>query len=367
MFYRFILVNVFSFIKRFFAFNAVLYNIIVFIPLFTVITPRISKKSLIFVITFSIILLLTGKFWTYEHYGMYFLLLLAIPMFEKVSFETLLSKSVIFFLIVSFYGIWQKWFGYTLVELNWMRSELSIIQEGPLFITDDIRPFSTFASMPEFTLFISVFLYYFTIKRKYIFIIFSFAMLYIAGSRGVIISTLIAYLFTFILKKYNHTYLLLSFIVSLSFFLFLIFVFPYIFNSSGDSSRMFVYGTFNGRLELLIRVLERSSIVTLFTGVDVRNLNIEFTFDNLYLMLITNFGIIGAIYFLFFFIKKNIDKKKFYFLTIFLGYGFYADMVFSYYLMFLFFFAIYSTSNELIETNSANGIQEKLLLNTNIS
>jgi len=343
-----------------------LYNAVVFIPLFTVFTPRISKKSLTFVIVFSLIILLTGNFRTYEHYVMYFLLLLAIPMFEKVSFETLLSKSFLFFLVVSIYGISQKWFGYTFVELNWMRSGLSFAEEGAFTFTEDIRPFSTFASIPEFTLFISVFLYYFTIKRKYTFIIFSFAMLYIAGSRGVIISTLIAYFFTFILKKYSHKYLLLSFIASLSFFLFLIFVFPYIFNSSGDSSRMFVYGTFNGRLELLIRVLERSSIVTLFTGVDVSNLNIEITFDNLYLMLITNFGIIGAIYFLFFFIRKNIDKKKFYFLTIFLGYGFYADMVFSYYLMFLFFFAIYSTSNELIEANSADSIKEKLSLNTNI-
>ena len=365
MFFRFILVNVFSFIKRFFSFKAILYKVVVFIPLLTVITPRISRKSLIFVIIFSFILILTGNIEIYVYYIMYFLLLLAIPMFKKVSFEILLSRLIIFFLIVSFYGISQKYFGYSFVEMNWLRSGLSFADEKAFFIRD-IRPFSTFASMPEFTLFISVFLYFFTIKHKYSLIIFSFIMLYIAGSRGVIISTLIAFFFTFIFKKYTNKYLLFSFFTSLSVFIFLIFIYPYISNYIVSNSRMFVYGTFNWRIELLNRILEKSSLLSMITGIKGASFNSRVTYDNLYLMLITNFGIFGGIYFLFFFIRQNLDKKKFYFLSIFLGYGFYADMVNSYYLMFLFFFAIYSNSNQLIEPKASDNIHKKLALNKNI-
>jgi len=347
MFFRFILVNIFSFVKRFFAFNAILYKIIIFIPLLTVFTKRISKKSLFFVIYFSIIFLITGNLCIYSYYIMFFLLLLAVPMFEKISFEGILSKSIFFFILVSLYGISQKYLGYSFVELNWIRSGLSVAHEESFFITDEIRPFSTFASIPEFTLFISLFLFYFTHKKNIILIIFSLIMLYIAGSRGVIVSTLVAYLFTFLIKKYNFKFLFFSFLLSFFIYLVLIFIFPYIiYIYIENDSRMLVYGTFNGRIELLINVLEQSSIYTLIKGSNTIHSNIGNTFDNIYLMLITNFGILGCIYFIYFFIKQKFDKKSFYFISIFIGYGFYADMVYSYYLMFLFFFAIYSNNEK---------------------
>jgi len=351
MLFRFILVNIFSFIKRFFAFNATIYNTIVFIPLFTVLTPTISKRSLVFVIVFSLILLLTGNISSYGNFLMYFLLLLAIPMFRKVGFEDLLTRSFLFFILASLYGISQKLFGYTPIEINWIKSGLSFADERE-FITDDIRPFSTFASMPEFTLFIAIYVYYFTTKKKYIYLIFAIVMLYIAGSRGVLLSTLVAYFFTFFIKHYNKKYLFLSFLASLTLFLFLVFLFPILFGSAETSSRMLAYGTFNGRVELLNRVLDQSSISFLLTGLDLSGMELENTFDNIYFMLIAHFGLFGALYFLLFFVKHKIDKKNFYFLSIFLGYGFYADVVFSYYLMFLFFFAIYSHSDLLQDLNT---------------
>lgn len=349
MFFKFVLVNIFSFIKRFFSFNATIYKIIVFIPLFTVLTKKISKKSLFFVTIFTVIFLLTGNISIYTYYIMFFLLLLAVPMFEKISFEKIISKSIIFFLIVSFYGISQKYYGYSFIENNWIKSGLSVAHEDSFFITDEIRPFSTFASIPEFTLFISVYLFYFTIRKNNPLIIFSFIMLYIAGSRGVIVSTLVAYLFTFYIKKYNFKFLFFSFLLSLLIYLLLIFIFPYIISPYIEyDSRMLVYGTFNGRIELLINVFDQSSIYTLIKGSNTIHSNIGNTFDNIYLMLITNFGIFGCIYFIYFFIKQKLDKKSFYFISIFIGYGFYADMVYSYYLMFLFFFAIYSNNEKAI-------------------
>ena len=349
MLFRFVLVNFFSFIKRFFAFNATIYNAIVFIPIFTVFTSTISKRSLNFVFLFSIVILFSGNIKSLGQFGLYFLLILAIPMFKKVNFEQLIQKSFLFFILVSFYGIFQKLFGYTSVEIQWILSGLSFAEERAFIASDDIRPFSTFASMPEFTLFISIYLYYFKTKGKTLLLVFSFVMLYIAGSRGVFVSVIIAYGFVFVLKKYKRKHLWMSFFASLTIFFFLIFLFPLLFNATDFNSRMLAYGTFNGRIELLTKILDVTSPSSILTGVNLSDLNIGNTFDNMYFMLVANFGIFGALYFILFFLKQKIDRKSFYFITIFLGYGFYADMVFSYYLMFLFFFAMYSNSTIVAE------------------
>ena len=349
MFFRFILVNLFSFIKRLFAFSAPLYNTIVFIPLFTVLTPRLSKRSLIFVTVFSVLLLITGNISSYGDFIMYFLLLIGIPMFKRVNFEQLLSRSFIFFVIVSLYGISQKIFGYTAIEKRWISSGLSFADERE-FLTDDIRPFSTFASMPEFTLFIAIYIYLFASQKKYVYLIFSVVMLYIAGSRGVLISTLVAGFFTFFVRKYTSKYLFFSFFISFVIFLLLVFIFPIVLGDADITSRMFAYGTFNGRVVLLTEVLSNSSIASIFTGLNLGAIG-QNTFDNMYFMLIAHCGIFGAMYFLFFFLRQKLDRKNFYFYSIFLGYGFYADVLFSYYLMFLFFFAIYSYSHLINKTS----------------
>lgn len=349
MLFRYILVNSFSFIKRFFSFYPPLYKFIVFIPALTVITFSASRRSLNFVLLFSLVILVSGNIKAYEQFILYFLLILAVPMFKRVNFEELVQRSYFFFILVSLYGIYQKVFGYTSVEINWILSGLSFAEERAFIASSDIRPFSTFASMPEFTLFISIYLYYFKSKGKTLLLFFTFVMLYIAGSRGVFVAVITAYFFVFILKKFMRKHLFLSFLSSLLIFLFLIFIFPMLFSTADYNSRMLAYGTFNGRVELLASILDVASPSSLFTGVDLSDLNIEHTFDNLYFMLVANFGIFGALYFILFFIKQKDDKKSFFFITIFLGYGFYADMVFSYYLMFLFFVAIYSQSTMTAE------------------
>ena len=361
MFFRFILVNIFSFIKRFFAFNARIYNVIVFIPLFTVLTTRISKRAIFFTILFSLLLLLRGNIGSYVQFLIYFMLLLATPMFKNVEFEKLLNKSFPFFIIVCIYGISQKLFGYTPIEINWIRSGLSFAEERAFISTNDIRPFSTFASMPEFTLFIALFVYHFKVKQKKLLLIFAFIMLYISGSRGMLVATLTAYTFTFIFKMYKRKHLILSFFASLFIFLFLVFIFPLVFDAFAESSRMLAYGSFNGRIELLRSILDRSSLVTLFAGVNLSGLDVENSFDNFYFLLIANFGIFGGLYFVLFFINQKINRKNFYFLSIFLGYGFYADMIFSYYLMFLFFVSMYSRST-VIEEEDSYELSQKLVL-----
>lgn len=267
-------------------------------------------------------------------------------MFKKTNFEQLLSRSIWFFIVVSIYGISQKTLGYSPIEKRWIQSGLSFANEKE-FLTDDIRPFSTFASMPEFTLFIAIFLYFYKTQGKRLLLLFAFCMLYTAGSRGVFVSTIVAYFFTFIVKKYNGKYLFLSSLTSLIIYFSLVFLFPLLFSVQYGPSRMLAYGTFNGRVEMLAGVIDNLTFSSIFTGIDIDKVGGAMTFDNMYFMLIVHFGIFGGIYFLYFLLKQKLNKKNFYFLSIFLGYGFYADEIFSLYLMFLFFFAIYSNSNEI--------------------
>ena len=315
MYFRYILVNIFSFVKRFFYFNPSIYNTIVFIPLLAVFTSNISKKSLKFIFIFSLVILISGNTKSYGDFAGYFLLLSSIPIFKNVNFEKLIQKSFPFFIIVSMYGIYQKIFGYTSVEINWIMSGLSFAEERAFIASDDIRPFSTFASMPEFTLFISIYLYYFKTKQKTVMLIFSFVMLYIAGSRGVFLSVVTAYFLVFILKKYKRKHLLLSFILSFTIFFCLIFLFPLVFSTNAES-RMLSYGSFNGRIEFLTKISNASSITSIFTGINLSALDIASTFDNMYFMLIAHFGIFGALYFILFFLKQKINKKNFFFITI---------------------------------------------------
>ena len=142
--------------------------------------------------------------------------------------------------------------------------------------------------------------------------------------------------------------LIKGFLLSLIIFIGLIFIYPLIFQFSYDSSsRVLVYGTFNGRIFNWIELLDKSSYLNFLFG----NINSTYTelttdnllaTDNLYLSLILKLGIFGLIYFFSFFRNIKLNEKSVFFLIIFMGYGFYADVIFSYYLMFPFFFAIYS-------------------------
>jgi hypothetical protein len=133
-----------------------------------------------------------------------------------------------------------------------------------------------------------------------------------------------------------------GFLLSFLLFIGLIFIYPLIFQLSYDlSSRVIVYGTFNGRIFNWIELLDKASYLNFLFG-NFNSTYTELTTDNLYLNLILKLGIFGFIYFYSFFSRIKLNEKSVFFLTIFLGYSFYADVIFSFYMMFPFFFAVYS-------------------------
>ena len=72
---------------------------------------------------------------------MIFLLLIFAPNFKSVDFNYVLRKTTPIFFLVCFYGIYQKYFGSSFVDLSWMRSGLSFADENAFFFLEEIRPF----------------------------------------------------------------------------------------------------------------------------------------------------------------------------------------------------------------------------------
>lgn len=341
--FRIFIITIFSFVKRMLYFNPFLYSILIYIPLFTVINSNVSKKSLKFVIIFSLLILITGNIGIFFNFIPLFLLMIFKSNFENYSFETTLSKLIYLYVLVCLYGLYQSFFGYSSFELGWLSSDLGIVGSDNLINERNIRPFSTFAGIPEFSFFCAIFAYLFYTQKRKVFFMSSIVMLIVSGSRGVIVSTLIAFVVIYFFKKNTHKIKLLKgFFLSIIFFLSLVFIYPLYFLLSYESSgRTLVYGTFNGRIVNWLELIEKSDYLNFIIG----NYNftyLDLTTDNLYLNLILKFGIFGLIYFFSFFRNIKLNEKSVFFLTIFLGYCFYADVIFSFYIMFPFFFAFYS-------------------------
>jgi hypothetical protein len=346
---RLIIISLFSFFKRMFFASPQMYNIIVFLPLLTVFNTKTSKKSLIFVLIFLLIIIATGNLNVFFNFLPICALMIYKPSFEGYSFEATLTKLIYLYVILCLYGIFQLYFGFTSFENSWINSDLGTVGSENFNIDTTIRPFSTFAGIPEFTFFCVLFAYYFYIKKKNVLFLTSIIMILISGSRGILISTLIAFFVIYFLKNNSYKRMIIKgFLVSFLFFIGLIFVYPLLFQFSYDSSsRLIVYGTFNGRVFNWIELLDKGSYLNFLFG----NFNSTYTesttdnllaTDNLYLSLILKLGIFGLIYFFSFFRNIKLNEKSVFFLIIFMGYGFYADVIFSYYLMFPFFFAVYS-------------------------
>ena len=340
---RLLILSLFSFVKRIFYFFPQLYNIIVFLPLLTVFNSKISKKSLRFVLIFFLIIIATGNISLFFNFLPLCMLMIFKPSFEGYSFEATLTKLIYLYVILCFYGIYQSFFGFTSFENSWINSGLGSIGSENFNTGKSIRPFSTFAGIPEFTFFCALFSYYFYIKKKNILFLTSIIMLMISGSRGILVSTIIAFTVIYFLKNNSYKRMLVKgFLLSFLLFIGLIFIYPLIFQLSFDSSsRLIVYGTFNGRIINWIELFDKSSYLNFLFG-NFNSTYTELTTDNLYLNLILKLGIFGFIYFYSFFSRIKLNEKSVFFLIIFMGYGLYADVIFSYYLMFPFFFAVYS-------------------------
>jgi hypothetical protein len=59
-----------------------------------------------------------------------------------LRFEKIFRDFLPFVILTTLYVIYQKLFGYTFVELNWIKAGVCPVSEVDDFIRDDVRPLS---------------------------------------------------------------------------------------------------------------------------------------------------------------------------------------------------------------------------------
>jgi len=329
------------FFKRLVYFEPVTYKVMSMLVLVSSVGTRVSKNGLILGILLSIYLLLVAPY-TLVAFLPFVFLCIFLPTFKRLQFDKTFRSFLPFFLLITFYAIYQKIFGYTFVELNWIKAGAGAVSEVGYFIRDDVRPLSFLAGTPELSLFFCIYFYYFLMAKNKPGMLLSFLMLLIAGSRGVLVAFIVSIFFLF-LKKYIFTktrYSMLLFYTlaanAISYFT-LTLIGPVI-AALAPGQRMFVFGTFNARVETLIDFF----VTNYHSYFLVPFADHEKVYDNAYLTFISIFSISLLPIFLYFFIKNCHSEKFFIGASLALGYAFYADLFYSYYAMFFIFVVMFS-------------------------
>jgi len=350
---RLIAVNIISFIKRIFYSHADVYRIISISPALFAIGRKISLKGLLFSIFVFFLIVFNNAFDRLILYIPIILLTIFAPTFKKINFSSSLNKLIPFLILSIVYGIYQIVFGYTNFEMGWINSGISVVGADNYFITEKIRPFSFFAGVGEFAIFVSLFSYYFLLKRKYILFLFSIVIIFFIGSRGVLFTLLVVLLIIF--KTKNNYQQAIKKIVLLSLIVYFLFAFIYplyihkhIISLFDTNSRLVVYGTFRARIISAYYILSRFEPSNLFYGINIenelfkQNLNI----DNIYLRFLNDFGLISTLILLYIFVKSISNKNQLFSIGMILSYGFYNDVIPSFYLLFNLAFVYFSDIEE---------------------
>lgn len=287
----------------------------------------------------------------------FIVLLLFSQQFEKFNFTGFLSSLQWYFWTVSAYGLAQRYFGYNSFELAWIKSGLGVVGEAGYYVTDDIRPFSVFAGVPEFGFFAVIFSYFFLYKKKYAFFTFALVLLLVIGSRGVILGALVSHIIIYLFKNKHTIGLLVSLLASLLLYL----IFPLIasFNlliAHESSTRLLVYGTLNARYLSAIEYYNSFKIQNLILPLNLeqRIKDLGLVIDNTYLRLLNDLSVVGIVIMLILFISTVNSTRRLFFSSFFICYGFYAELNYGLYFMYNFMF-VYLSSEDPFPLSSDKG------------
>lgn len=343
---KYIYINVFSLVKRLFVYYPNIYSSIKFIPVLIIYNRYISKSGLLNIFILSSILFISGNKDIVYYFLPFFCFILFKNQFRKVSFDTLISKTKFLLVLSIIYGLIQYIFGYLPFEMKWLMSDLSIVNDENLISNRNIRPFSIFASIPEFTLFCSIYVIYFFYNKNYIWLFISLIGFYISGTRGLIISTFLSYIVVYSFSNYNNVKTI-NFTLFLSlliyFVIYLLSPILSIISDSYSSNRYLLYGSFTGRVENLLFRIQDFDISNLLIPMSQTFLtDSHITLDNMHINLILCFGILGYILFLKIFKDISKDFLTHAYFSLFISYGFYNDIIFSFYSLILYFVCLYA-------------------------
>ena len=342
----YLFINLFSTIKRFFL-DPIIYSYITFIPLFFILSRFFSKSGIVLTIFLSIILILNGNYYVLYYLSPFFILIIFHNNFKKINLFKIVNSTKWFLIIVIFYAFLQITFNFFQFEVDWINSDLSIVNSENVFIPNrTIKPFSVFSDTTTFTFFCSIYLIVFLRNKKYIWTLISLIGFIISGTRGFILAFILAYLIVYVFKIKSKIKIFISSIAITSFIYSFLIYFSNFFIELfiGTSSRYLLYGTLYGRYLTIIKKLEDFELINIIVPMKFDYLvDSDLVFDNLHLTLLANFGIIGYILFWKFFKIKKDDDLSIFFLTYLIICGFFADIIFSFYLFFLVLIAFLST------------------------
>lgn len=340
---RFAFVNAFSFFKRFFYFDSALYSALTILPLLAIATPSLSRRGIVLAVAFAGYYAALGA----HTFPLYFLtfcaLQICLPVFQRASFEDILARSAPLFWIAALYGAWQKLYGYSPIELRWIESGLGIVGAENYFLTEEIRPFSVFAGIPEFGFFVVCYLYYFYRRGQAISTLCAALLLFLIGSRGLLLATGVA----IVASALHGSRLsvraagLLGLAISMSAYVALAILLPFLTGVEEGSTRLLLQGTFQARILAASEFLQSVTLSNLWFGVGHR-FSAGLIPDNLYINFLNDVGLLGLAAFVALLFSDCRNERQLFFLVVILSYGFYAGVIYSFYFMFNFFLAFYA-------------------------
>jgi hypothetical protein len=344
-YHKYVYINSFSFIKRFFL-DPFTYGIITFIPLLSIPATVLSISGLTISLFLSTIAIVFSNYSIIYYLSPLFLLMIFKAQLYKIKFSDIVMKTRWLLIVSIIYAFIQIIFDFLPHEKMWIYSNLSIVKSPNVFVPGkSIRPFSIFASTPEFSLFCCIYLIEFVQKRNYAWTLISVVGLVIAGSRGIILSFILAYIIVYIFNiNKTKKIIFYSLLVGIITYTLLIISAPLLYSVSEkySTSRLLLYGSFYARFEMVIEATQDFNLWNLIYPNAITKLSDGIiTFDNLFLTLIFNFGIFGFFIFWKYF-DFVIEQKSLFFIAMFIFYGFFADIIYSFYLMYIFSIGIYS-------------------------
>ncbi len=234
------------------------------------------------------------------------------------------------------YGASQKFIGYLPHEIEWIYSSAGMVRAEGFFVTYDVRAFSFFAGVPEFSLFAVVMAYLSWIKRAYAYLALSAFALFIAGSRGIMVSAGAASLMAFVYLRLPKTLSIISAIITPLLFyagtVYFVSLYNIIDRLQASESRLWVTGTFNARVTLTDDFFTNLTPEKFIFGDEAANI---FFFDNMFLTLNSAFGLFGLIALSCFFVWMHRWKSNIFFWTLNFSYLLYSDAIFSIYYLYI--------------------------------
>lgn len=331
---RLAIVNFSPAIKRFFYWQPEMYFLLSLVALLATIRGAINKQRTVIAFVALSWLWLTISpdkvFFQYLPAFIVWVFALAQP-YDVV--ESSFWRLRYIFLAAIIYAIFQKIFGYLPHELAWIYSGVGAVREEGFFVTEEVRSFSFFAGVPDLALFSAIMLFFSLQRRSLFFFALSMVGIYLAGSRGIMVSTIIALAVLFFYKRISPRALLwLGFSSAIVAYLLLAVALPAtgFLESKNDESRLLIYGTFNYRVTMLLEFLAEINWLNIWFGVGTERV----IFDNFFLTLLNDFGVVGLILFLVGMSRAVINTCGVYIAVLVLSYCLYADALFSVYFLF---------------------------------